>query len=277
MANVNDLAGKVAVVTGGASGIGRAVALELAANEARLCIADINLSGAEQVAQDIRASGGDAFACRCDIGSEEEVREAVEAAVARFGRLDIMHNNAALIDPETLAVDTDILTMPTDVWDRVMQVTLRGTMLGCRYAVKAMLDGGGGSIVNTSSMISLATDNILPAYSTAKAGINRMTQWVAAKYGRFGVRCNAVAPSVIRTPLIERAMPADYVQLHADAALTPFLGTPEDVAAVVLFLASERSRYMTGQILRVDGGSTTTVPIYGPARRFFANGAEAPQ
>ena len=263
------LAGKVAVVTGGASGIGRAVVERLASDGAKVCIADIDYARAEEVAAAVEAASGEAFPMLCDIGEEDQIKAAVDSAVSRFGRLDIMHNNAALLNATTLADDLDIATIPTSTWDDVMRVTLRGTMLGCRYAVAAMLNGGGGSIINTSSMVSLAADNGLPAYSTAKAGINMLTQWVAAKYGRQGIRCNAVAPSVIRTPLIERAMPAAYVKLHEDAALTPFLGTPEDVAEIVAFLASDASRYLTGQLLRADGGTTVSGQIYANARAFF--------
>lgn len=257
------------MITGGASGIGRAVAQRLTSGGARVCIADIDHAGAQEAAAAIADAGGDAIAVACDIGDDAQIAGAVDAAVARYGRLDIMHNNAALLNAATLADDTDIATIPIETWDNVMQVTLRGTMLGCRHAVKAMRASGGGSIVNTSSMVSLAADNILPAYSTAKAGINMLTQWVAAKYGRENIRCNAVAPSVIRTPLIERAMPADYVRLHADAALTPFLGTPEDIAEIVAFLASDASRYLTGQVLRADGGTTVSGAIYANARAFF--------
>ena len=263
------LSGKAAVVTGGASGIGKAVVARLHNAGAYVCIADINLDLARAVAMELDPSQKRVVAVRCDIGEDDQIRSAVETAVERFGRLDVMHNNAALLDTDVLENDKDIRTIPIDTWDRVMAVTLRGTMLGCRHAVNAMLKSGGGSIINTSTMLSLAADNIVPAYSVSKAGINMLTQWVAAKYGRQGIRCNAVAPSVIRTPLIERAMPAEYVKLHQDAALTPDLGTPDDVAAIVEFLAGDNSRYITGQIIRADGGTTTTVPVYAAARKFF--------
>lgn len=265
-----DLSAKVAVVTGGASGIGKAVVARLYNAGAYVCIADINLDLARDLAMDLDPSQKRVVAIQCDIGEDDQIRSAVETAVERFGKLDVMHNNAALLDPDVLEHDKDIRTIPIETWDRVMAVTLRGTMLGCRHAVNAMLkSGGGGSIINTSTMLSLAVDNIVPAYSVSKAGINMLTQWVAAKYGRQGIRCNAVAPSVIRTPLIERIMPAEYVKLHRDAALTPDLGTPDDIAAIVEFLASDNSRYITGQIIRADGGTTTTVPIYADARKFF--------
>ncbi|VWX49997.1 putative 3-alpha(or 20-beta)-hydroxysteroid dehydrogenase [Novosphingobium sp. 9U] len=186
-----ELAGKVAIVTGGASGIGRALAEKLTAAGARICIADIDAEKAAAFAEEL---GDTACAISCDISDAEQVESLIAQVIAWFGRHDIMHNNAALLDFESLAADKDMRTIPTDMWDRVMQVTRRGTMLGCRFAVDQMMKRGGGSIINTSSMVSLAVDNNIPAYSTAKAGIDLLTQWVAAKYGRDGIRCNAVRP-----------------------------------------------------------------------------------
>lgn len=267
---MDDLKRKVAVLTGAASGIGEASARSLARHGVSVCIADIDLDRAKAVAESIVASGGTAFAIRCDIGFEEQIREAVGQTVERYGRLDIMHNNAANLSPEVLAADKDICTIPNDVWDSVMSVTVRGTMLGIRHAVLAMRKTGGGSIINTSSMIGIVADNIVPAYCVSKAAINMLTQWSAAKYGREGIRCNAVAPSIIRTPTLERIMPVEYMDLHASATLTPFIGTPDDIADVVTFLASDSSRYITGQVIRADGGTTAAIPIYSGARKFFA-------
>jgi len=232
-------------------------------------IADLNLAGAASLAEEISASGQTAFAVSCDIGEDKQIQDTVDRVVRESGRLDIMHNNAALLDKPTVDGDKDIADISIDLWDRVMGVTLRGTMLGCRYAIAAMKNSGGGSIINTSSMISLAADNGLPAYSTAKAGINMITQWVAAKYGRAGIRCNAVAPSIIKTPALERSQPQEYVALHEACTLTPFLGTPEDIGNIVAFLASGQSRYITGQIIRADGGTTVSVPMYNGVREFL--------
>lgn len=263
--------GKVALITGSGSGIGAATAHLLASYGAAVMVTDISGEAAAAVAEKIRSDGGRANWLTCDIGDESVIEQTFAQTVTEFGRIDIAHNNAALLTAETLRDDIDILTIPTATWDRVMQVTLRGTMLCCRHAVLAMLDSGGGSIVNTSSMLGIAADNRLPAYSSAKAAINLLTQSVAARYGRQGIRCNAVAPSVIRTPLIERAMPSELIRIHSESAMTPFLGEPKDVAHTVAWLASDESRYITGQIIRVDGGSTVTVPMHAAQRLFFGD------
>jgi NAD(P)-dependent dehydrogenase (short-subunit alcohol dehydrogenase family) len=263
--------GKVAMITGGGSGIGAATAVLLASYGAAVMVTDISADAAAAVAEQIRSQGGRAESLACDIGDEDVIQQAFARTVAEFGKIDIAHNNAALLTAETLRDDIDILTIPTATWDRVMQVTLRGTMLCCRYAILAMLKTAGGSIINTSSMLGVAADNRLPAYSSAKAAINLLTQSVAARYGRQGIRCNAVAPSIILTPLIERAMPPELIKIHAESAMTPFLGEPTDVANAVAWLASDESRYITGQIIRVDGGSTATVPMHAGQRLFFGD------
>lgn len=268
---MKSIEGKVALITGGGSGIGAATSELLASYGATVVVSDINETAAAEVAERIREKGGAGQALACDIGDEGQIEAMFAETRGRFGRIDIVHNNAALLTPETLQDDIDILTIPTATWDRVMQVTLRGTMLCCRHAVLAMLESGGGSIINTSSMLGLAADNRMPAYSSAKAAINMLTQSVAVRYGRNHIRCNAVAPSVILTPLIERAMPPELIHIHANSALTPFLGEPGDVANTVAWLASDEARYITGQIIRVDGGSTAAVPMYAGQRLFFGD------
>lgn len=260
---------KIAIVTGGGSGIGRASALALAREGAEVTIADINEAAAEAVSREIIDAGGRAATGFIDICSEQAISTCIDDVVARAGRLDIMHNNAAYAPPDVLAADTEILSIPTDVWDRVMQGTLRGTMLCCRYAVIAMQKSGGGSIVNTSSMYGINAFYRMPAYSVAKAGINMLTQHVATAFGRSGIRCNAVAPSMIHTPLLATAIPAEFIEMNVDATLTGFLGKPEDVAGAVVWLASDEARYITGQVIRVDGGSTAHLATYADARRFY--------
>lgn len=265
------LDGKIALVTGSASGIGRACALRMAAEGATVTIADINDEGAAKVANEIKAAGGSAYAVHCDITSERSIRDAIEGAAARSGRLDILHNNAAFVTPEIFAQDIDILTLSTENWDAVMQGTLRGTMLGCRYAVIEMLKNGGGSIINTSSMYGMGAFNRQVSYGVSKGAINTLTQYVATRFGRKGIRCNAVAPSMIDTPLLRSVIPQGLLDANMEATLTPFLGTVDDVAATVVFLASDEARYLTGQIIRVDGGTTAHLPTYTDARRFFGD------
>lgn len=266
---MQQLAGKVALVTGGGSGIGRASAVALAARGAKVGIGDINDVAAAETAEQIVAAGGSAFAVRVDICSEEAIKSAIEGVARDHGKLDILHNNAAYAPPEIIANDVDILTIPTADWDRVMEGTLRGTMLCCRYGVIEMLKTGGGSIINTSSMYGVSAFNRMPAYCVSKAGINMLTEHVASVYGRKGIRCNAVAPSMIATPMLEAAIPAEFVAMNADSTSVGYLGTPDDVAQAVAWLASDEARYITGQVIRVDGGTTAHLPTYADANRFF--------
>jgi len=268
---MSDLKGRTALITGAASGIGLATAKALMARGAHIMISDINADAASAAAEQIKAAGGQADSVRCDIGSEDEIRAAVAKTVERFGKLDIMHNNAALLAPDVLMSDVDVLTMDADIWDRVMQVNVRGTMLGCKHAVAAMLTSGGGSIINTSSMYGMNAFNRMPAYSVSKAAINMLTQHVATAYGRKNIRCNAIAPALIKTAASEAVIPKPLTQLHDDAAALPFSGTAEDMANVVAFLASDDSRYITGEVLRVDGGTTSHLATYSDARRFFGD------
>jgi NAD(P)-dependent dehydrogenase (short-subunit alcohol dehydrogenase family) len=262
---------RVVVVTGGGSGIGRATAITLAKNGVRVVVADINETSAAAVVDEIIKAGGVAVPSALDICSEEQIKACIEGAVRHFGRIDVLHNNAAYATPEALADDTDILGIQTDTWDRVMQGTLRGTMLCCRYGVIEMLKTGGGSIINTSSMYGVHAFNRMPAYGVSKAGINLLTEHVATVFGRKGIRCNAVAPSMIHTPMLAGAIPAAFIEMNVDATLCGYLGTPQDVANVVAWLASDESRYITGQVIRADGGSTAHLPTYSDARKFFGD------
>jgi NAD(P)-dependent dehydrogenase (short-subunit alcohol dehydrogenase family) len=233
-------------------------------------IADINLESAQSVTETIQEGGGIARAVKCDVGIEEDVASAVGAALNSFGRFDVLFNNAALLTAESYEQDIDILTVSTEMWDETMRVTLRGTMLGCRHGVRAMLRSGGGSIINTSSSFSLAAHNRSPAYGVAKSGVNTLTAYVATAFGRQGIRCNAVAPSLIMTPLAYKVLPETVRKIHEDSTATGTLGEPEDVAEVVAFLASDRARYLTGQVIRVDGGTLAHLPTYADWRRHIA-------
>lgn len=265
----NDLNDKVALVTAAGSGLGRASALRLAAHGCRVMVSDINGEAAAAVASEIVANGGEAELAVCDVGVEVEIAATVDATLAAYGRLDIQHNNAALISLASIEDDTDILNIPTQTWDNSMRVTLRGTMLSCRYGVKAMLRTGGGSIINTASMYGVMPHHLQPAYCTAKAGVIFLTRQIATAFGRQGIRCNAVAPSMIRTPTLVAATPEPVIRLNAEQTLTPFLGEPDDVANIVAFLASEEARYLTGQLLCADGGSTVHLPTYASSTAYF--------
>jgi NAD(P)-dependent dehydrogenase (short-subunit alcohol dehydrogenase family) len=243
------------MITGSASGIGRATAETLAREGARIVLVDLDLEGASQVADGIRAAGGEAFAVRADVSVEAEIRAAIEAAMDRYGALHVLHNNAALTSPEHQRRDASLLDLEVEVWDRTLAVDLRGAMLGCKHAVPRMIACGGGSIVNTTSNSALAGDLSLNAYSAAKAGLNALTLSVATAFGKDGIRCNAVSPAHIASPSLARVVSAEVQAMLLAECLTPRLGTPQDVANLVLFLASEESAFITGQVLRVDGGA----------------------
>lgn len=267
----NRFAGKVAIITGGASGIGKACAERLAGEGAAVGIADIDDDGANEVANAICESGGTALPLHLDIFVEDDFARAVTRMVDQFGRLDIMHNNAGYTTAEAIRADTDILEVPNDIWDKSFEGTVRGTMLGCRHAIRAMVKTGGGCIVNTASMYGVSPFILQPAYGAAKAAVIHLSKQVATTFGRQGIRCNAIAPSMIRTPLLESVIPEEFITMNEDATLTGFLGTTEDVAQTVAWLASDEARYITGQLICVDGGSTEHLPTYSDARRFFGS------
>lgn len=247
------LENRIAIVTGAASGIGAATARRLAAEGASVAVADIVLDGAELVAKNIRAAGGSARALRVDLGDVASVRAMVEDAVAAFGGLDILHNNAAATRVAARE-DLPVGSADPDVWDLTMRVNLRGAMVAIQAAVPHLLARGGGSIVNTSSGAALAGDLGHPAYGASKAALITLTRYVATEYGKQGVRCNAIAPGFVVTAASEGSAQGAVQDLMLRHHLTPRLGRPEDIASAVVFLASDEAGFITGQTLCVDGG-----------------------
>lgn len=263
------LAGKVAIVTGAASGMGRAAVVLMAQRGARVVVADIAAERASLAADEIRAAGGEAIACGGDIASEADWQRVVATAVKAYGRIDILHNNAADLRPETYGRDASIALedMDVELWDHMMSVNLRGTMLGCKHVIPEMTRCGGGSIINVSSNAALAGQETTMAYGASKAGVNVLTQYVATAYGKRGIRCNAIAPGLVVSNEVKAALDPGLVRIFEENILTPYTGVPEDVAEVVAFLASDASRYVTGQIIAVDGGLTAHAPYYSDLRR----------
>ena len=249
------VSGKVAIVTGGASGIGRITAETLAREGARIVIADLDGEKGEAVARSIAAAGGEAIAVRVDVGEEADVVAMVEAAMDAFGALHVLHNNAAITSPEHQRRDGSLLDLDVRVWDETLRVDLRGPMLGCKHAIPRMIESGGGSIINTTSNSALAGDLTLTAYAAAKGGLNTLTLSVATAFGRQGIRCNAVSPAHIESPSLASVVPVEVVEMLRAQVLTPRMGRPQDVADLVLYLASDESAFVTGQIMRVDGGA----------------------
>lgn len=259
-----DLSDKVAIITGGAGGIGSATARLMASRGARLVIADIMAGRAAALAAELP----DAIGVQLDLANELSVKAMIAAAVEHFGQLDILHNNAALLDPEIAPRDGDIEQMETDIWDRIFAVNLRGTMIACREALPH-LRSSKGCIVNTVSNLALQGHMIQAAYSASKAGLIQMTRSIAASHGDQGVRCNAVAPGMTMTPALKEAFPPPLRQLVEDETLRDQLGDPADIAEAVAFLASPAARNITGQVLVSDGGLSSHVPGLAGFRAFF--------
>ncbi len=254
------LTGKVGIVTGAGSGIGRASALALARRGASVVVADINRDGADETVSLVQAEGGTAAATVADIAVEDDVRAMVDFAVSTFGSLQLLHNNAA--DVVIIQRDGDVVDMETEVWDRTMQVNLRGPMLGCKHAIPHMISAGGGAIVTTSSTSGQFGDLSRVAYGVSKAGIDSLVRYVATLYGKQNVRCNAVAPGVVKTPALVANVPADQIAMFERNHLTPDMGEPQHIAEVVAFLLSDEAAYVTGQVVNVDGGLTAHTPLY---------------
>lgn len=248
------LAGKVAIVTGGAGGIGAATANELAREGASVAVVDIDETKAHEVADGICRTGARAIALGGDLAQEEVARSVVRATVAEFGHLDVLHNNAALTASSFLSRDTTVSEMPMDVWQRSLQVNLGSQLLMCKYAVPEMRSGGGGSIVNMSSGAALSGDRTRLAYGVSKAGVHALTMYVATSEGKQGVRANTVVPGLILTDAVRAHLSPGILDGLGRATLTPYVGQPQDVAELVAFLASGQSRYITGQMISIDGG-----------------------
>jgi NAD(P)-dependent dehydrogenase (short-subunit alcohol dehydrogenase family) len=260
---VGRLNGKVALVTGGAGGIGGATARAVAREGASTVVVDIDGERAENVARAIAASGGIASSVSADLSEESEVVMAIEASMTRYGRLDVLHNNAALTESDFLSRDTEVTGLPLEVWERTMAVNLRSQMLMCKHVVPEMVRGGGGSIINMSSGASLKGDRTRTAYGVSKAGVNTLTMYVATSHGKQGVRVNTIVPGLIITDAVRAHLTDRMLAGLGRATLTPYVGEPEDVANLVVFLASDESRYITGQMIAIDGGMSAHVGSAG--------------
>jgi NAD(P)-dependent dehydrogenase (short-subunit alcohol dehydrogenase family) len=242
--------GQVAIVTGGASGIGEATCRRLVAEGATVVVADVNGERARVLAGQL---GVNAVAEQFDAGDITSIEALVLGTVKRLGRLDVLHNNAAISTPAVHARDNNAIDIAFETWDLVMAVNVRGYLAGCKYALPTMIAQGGGAIVNTASTGAFAGDITRMAYSVSKAAIVGLTRQIATHYGRQGIRCNAVAPGLVLTPGT-RGAAAAVINVMPRHLLVPALGEPEDIAALVCFLASGEARYINGQTYIADGG-----------------------
>jgi NAD(P)-dependent dehydrogenase (short-subunit alcohol dehydrogenase family) len=254
------LEGKVAIVTGSGSGIGRATAQRLAVEGASVVVADLNPAGAKETVALIEEAGGKAVAQEADVSSEPSVAAMVQKDVDTYGALHCLHNNAA--DTWIIQRDLDIVGMELEVFDRTVQVNLRGALLGMKHAIPHMIRAGGGSIVSTSSLAGQMGDLSRVAYGCSKAGIDALTRYAATLYGKQGIRANAIAPGVIMTPSVAANVPDDELAVYRRNHVTPGIGEPQHIANVVAFLLSDEAAYITGQVINVDGGMFMHTPIY---------------
>lgn len=251
------VAGKVAIVTGGASGMGRADAMLLAAEGAKVVVADLNEAEGQAVAE---AIGDSALFLRLDVTDEEGWKSVIASTLDAFGRLDILVNNAGMIMLGTI-VDTDL-----EAWRKVNAVNSDGVFLGCKHAIPAMAESGGGSIINMSSVAAIHGQSFVAAYTASKGAVRSLTKNIAmfCKEQKNGIRCNSVHPDGVKTPMVVKvAMGKDTATQEEIDEVGRFgnMCDPEDIANLVLYLASDESRFVNGAEMVIDNGSTITPPV----------------
>ena len=252
--------GKVVIITGGGAGIGRACALAFAAEGGSVVIADIDKEAGQAAQREIEDAGGSALFVPCDIADEASVKRLVNAAVARFGGVDVLHNNAGVVRYGT------VVEQPVADWDYQLNINLRAAFLTCKYCIPEMQKRGGGAIVNTSSAQAVASQRGVAAYAASKGAIVSFTTTVALDHAGDNIRCNCIAPGSIHTPMLDDAaqrfgpdnparMITDWGKLHPLGRV----GQPDEVAKLVLFLASDDAAFITGAFYRIDGGLLSTL------------------
>ena len=244
------LEGKVALVTGGSSGIGRATSLVFAREGAKVVVADVGVEGAEETERMVKEVGGEAIFVKADVSKAAEVKELVAKAVQAYGRLDYAHNNAGI---QGAIASTHELS--EDSWDKVIGINLKGVWLCMKYEIAQMLQQGGGAIVNTASIAGLIASPGKCGYDASKHGVIGLTKTAAIEYGRAGIRVNAVCPSIINTPMAQRAIARNREAEDQYIEQTPLgrIGTPEEVAEAVVWLCSDAASFVTGHSMSVDG------------------------
>ena len=249
------LEGKVAVITGAGAGIGRASALVFARQGAAVVVADLDVAAGEGAASQIRREGGKAAFVQADVAESDQVERMVRSAVEAFGRVDVLFNNAGVNFPAT------VVDISEEAWRRSLDVNLKGVMLGCRHVIPEMLKIGGGSIINTASMLGLVASPRQAPYAAAKGAVVMLTRQVAIDYAQRNIRVNCLCPSEVNTEMNRRFIeqsPNPQAELRRVLARIPMdrMAEPEEIASAALFLASDDSSYITGVALPVDGGLT---------------------
>jgi len=246
-------AGKVTIITGGGSGIGEAAALALAHRGGRLVLGDIDEEGGERVARAVRDAGGEAVFVRADAASVEDNQKLVETAVSTYGRLDGAVNNAGIGGPSAPTGE-----YPIDGWRQVLSINLDGVFYGVRHQIPAMLETGGGAIVNVASILGQATFAGAPAYVAAKHGVVGLSKQIANEYAAAGITCTAVGPGFVDTPLLARGgIEGDVKDMIVGLHPIGRLGAPEEIGEVIAWLIAEAPPFLNGAYLPVDGGYLT--------------------
>lgn len=272
---MSELAGKVAILTGAGSGIGAVAAQRFAAEQAVVVVADIDLKSAEAVAEAIRTNGGQAAPAAFDLGDLESIDALMSRTADQFGHIDILVNNAAATHLANRR-DLPIAVADPQVWDESFRLNVTGTMACVKSVVPHLAARGGGAIVNIASGAGLSGDLGHPAYGASKAAIIRLTTYAAVEFGAQGIRCNAIAPGLVVTPSTEgdwAAGPMRDIMLRQH--LIKRLGAPEDIANAAIFLASDKSAFITGQVLSVDGGMLAHLPYVADVVDLMTNGGGA--
>jgi NAD(P)-dependent dehydrogenase (short-subunit alcohol dehydrogenase family) len=260
------LSDKICIITGAASGIGLASAKLFALEGATVICADIRAEAAEQAAQAIITAGGEARAMRVDVGNETELARMIDQTISDFGRIDVLFNNALFVNNEMAMRDGDFLAFDPEIFFATLKVNVLGAVLASKLAIPHMLKRGKGSIIATSSGSSMGGDVTAYSYGSSKAALNWFVQAIAATYGKQGIRSNAILPGPTQTPAKLQWTTPEMDAAFMKVLNVPFIGEPEDIAAMALFLASDESRYVNGMLYPVDGGQSCTVPFVSVTR-----------
>ena len=249
------LDGKVTIITGGGSGMGKTAAELFAKEGAKVVVSDVSEASGEAVAAAVRSAGGEATFVRADVSHEDDARAMVQHAVATYGRVDVLYNNAGVMpEADHSVIDTDVAT-----WDKVMAVNVRGVFLGCKYAIPQMLEQGSGSIINIASFVAILGCSVpQDAYTASKGAVLALTRSTAVQFAGRGVRTNAISPGPIETPLLMDWLLKDEAAkaLRLSRNPTGRFGKPEEIVNVGIYLASDESRWTNGANFVIDGGIT---------------------
>lgn len=263
---MNRLKDKVCIVTGAGLGIGRASAQLMAAQGASVVVADIDVTAAEAVVSSIRSEGGKASAVPLDALRDDSIQAMIQSTHDTYGRIDVLYNNVGFTDSSR---DTTVTGMDWDYWETSMQLNLRSTVYATRCALPLMIRNGGGSIINTSSMAAVQGMEQPTIYASAKSGVIAFSRSVAVQYGAQGIRCNTIAPGLIMTTRAPN-WPKPMLDIFRKHRAVPRFGQPEDIGHLAVFLASDESGYVTGQLFQVDGGAGIVNPVTAELRELSA-------